>query len=117
MSNYVKLATEASDSYFAALNDTQETFLRSFAAFRGWMPAMSPPQARELPTQEEIVEASFSFAQKLLKQQQEFVEKIIAASTGPVNASASPGDLGMPFAPPGAAPKSAPARGKSAAAS
>jgi hypothetical protein len=83
MSNYVKLATEASDSYFAALNETQENFLKSVAAFTAFMPAAPTGTAQgpaELPTVHEITEANFSFAQKFLRQQQDFVEKLIAAS-------------------------------------
>ena len=84
MSNYVKLATEASDSYFAALNETQENFLKSIAAYTSFMPAAPMPAAQgpaELPTMHEITEANFSFALKFLRQQQDFVEKLIAAST------------------------------------
>ena len=35
----------------------------------------------KLPTAQEITEASFAFAQKLLKQQKSFAEKLLAAST------------------------------------
>jgi hypothetical protein len=93
MSNYVKLATEASDSYFAALTETQENFLKSISAFSAFMPAWPGVTAAQgspdLPTMQEIMEASFSFAQKLLRQQQEFVEKLIAASTPPASSTAS----------------------------
>jgi hypothetical protein len=92
MSNYVKLATEATDSYFAALTETQDSFLKATAAFAAWIPAPPPPAAlgfAELPTMQEITEASFSFSQKFLKQQQDFTEKLIAASTLPAAASAS----------------------------
>jgi hypothetical protein len=40
-----------------------------------------PAFATELPTPKEIVEANFTFAAKLLKQQKEFTEKLFAAST------------------------------------
>jgi hypothetical protein len=39
------------------------------------------PAAAELPTAQEVTEASFAFAQKLLKQQKSFAEKLLATST------------------------------------
>jgi hypothetical protein len=106
MSTYLKLATEATDSYFAALTETQDSFLKATAAFAAWVPAPPPPAAlgfAELPTMHEIIEASFAFGQKFLKQQQDFFEKLIAASTSPATANASA--------------KSAPARAKGPVAS
>ena len=47
-------------------------------------PVATPPPvftAPELPTAEEVTEATFAFAQKLLKQQKTFAEKLLAAST------------------------------------
>lgn len=93
MSNYVKLASDASDSYFAGLTETQDNFVKSVAAFTAFMPAPPPPAVHgtgELPTVQEIMEASFSFAQRFLRQQQGFFEKVIAASTpqGGANAAA-----------------------------
>jgi hypothetical protein len=87
MSEYVKLATGAGDQFLATLAESQETFLKSVSAFSSWAPA--PPQpvvaipafAAELPTPKEVAEASFSFASKLLKQQKEFTEKFLAATS------------------------------------
>ena len=86
MSNYVKLATDAGDQYLASLAEIQENFLKTTAAFARFTPPTPvavPPAftAPDLPTAEEITEASFAFAQKLLKQQKTFVEKLLAAST------------------------------------
>jgi hypothetical protein len=89
MSNYVKMAAEASDSYFAALTETQDSFLKAMAAFAAWAPPPPPPAFAEFPTMQETVDASFSFGQKFLKGQQEFTEKLIAASTLPIMANAS----------------------------
>ena len=92
MSNYVKLATEASDSYFAALTETQENFLKSVAAYTAFLPVVPAANAHsypDLPSMQEINEANFSFAQKFLRQQQEFVEKFISASTPPASAIAA----------------------------
>ena len=87
MSEYVKLATGAGDQFLAALAESQETFLKSVSAFSAWTPV--PPQpvapvpafAAELPTAKELVEANFAFAGKLLKQQKEFTEKFLAATS------------------------------------
>jgi hypothetical protein len=84
MSDYVKLAAGASDQYLAALAETQETFLKSVTAFSSWAPAApvtAPAFAAELPTPKEVAEANFAFASKLLKQQKDFTEKFLAATT------------------------------------
>ena len=87
MSEYVKLATGAGDQFLSALAESQETFLKSVTAFSSWAPAVPQPAVptpafvSELPTPKEVAEASFSFASKLLKQQKEFTEKLIAATS------------------------------------
>ncbi len=83
MSNYVKLATEAGDQYLASLAEMQENFLKASAAFAArvaaTMPAVEPPAALAgFPTAQEMADASFAFAQKLLKQQKSFTEKLFA---------------------------------------
>jgi len=50
---------------------------RRSAIFGGRIPAF----ATALPTIQEVTEANFAFAQKLLKQQKDFIEKLVAAST------------------------------------
>jgi hypothetical protein len=86
MSNYVKLATDAGDQYLASLAEAQENFLKATTAFAARFapatPVETPPAfAAVVPTVQEITEASFAFAQKLLKQQKSFAEKLLAAST------------------------------------
>ena len=87
MSNYVKLATDAGDQYLASLAEMQENFLKTTSAFAARFtpatPVATPPgfAAPELPTAQEVTEATFAFAQKLLKQQKTFAEKLLAAST------------------------------------
>ena len=88
MSNYVKLATDAGDQYLTSLAELQDNFLKATTAFAARFtpptaPAFAVPAftAPELPTAQEITEASFAFAQKLLKQQKSFAEKVLAAST------------------------------------
>ena len=86
MSNYVKLATDAGDQYLSSLAEMQETFLKNTSAlaarFAPATPVETPPAfAAAFPTVQEVTEASFAFAQKLLKQQKSFAEKLVALST------------------------------------
>ena len=86
MSDYVKLASGAGDQYLTVLAESQEQFLKSIAAFNSWLPkvptaAAAPALPVELPTVKEVVEANFAFATKLLKQQKDFAEKLVAASS------------------------------------
>jgi len=86
MSNYVKLAADAGDQYLASIAEMQENFLKATTAlaarFTPATPVATPAfVAPELPTAEEVTEATFAFAQKLLKQQKNFAEKLLAAGT------------------------------------
>ena len=82
-SNYLKLATDAGDQFLATLAEGQETFLKSLATMStAPTPAPAIPAfTAALPTIQEVTEANFSFAQKLLKQQKDFIEKLVAATT------------------------------------
>jgi hypothetical protein len=86
MSNYVKLATDAGDQYLTSLAEVQESFLKATTAFAAHFTPVTPIAtpafvAPELPTAQEVTEAAFAFAQKLLKQQKTFAEKLLAVST------------------------------------
>jgi hypothetical protein len=83
MSDYVKRAGGVGDKYLAALAESQEQFLKTLAAYSAWVPKApaAVPDAGELPTPKEVVEANFAFAAKLLKQQKDFTEKLVAATT------------------------------------
>jgi hypothetical protein len=90
MSNYVKLATDAGDQYLASLAEIQENFLKATTAFAARLtpvtaPAFAVPAftAPDMPTAQEVTEASFAFAQKLLKQQKSFAEKLLANGSTP----------------------------------
>ena len=87
MSNYVKLATDAGDQYLSSLAEIQDNFLKAATAFSARMtpaaPIEMPPAFAAVPTVQEVTEASFAFAQKLLKQQKGFAEKLLAVSTPP----------------------------------
>ena len=85
MSNYGRLAAESSDRYFTALDAAQENFLKSCATFAASVPVSSmssQPTMPGLPTAPEVIEATFAFAQKLLNQQQSFMQKLVATTPG-----------------------------------
>jgi hypothetical protein len=80
--NYLKLATDAGDQFLSTLAEGQESFLKSLATLSTPLPPPAIPAfAAALPTIQEVTEANFSFAQKVLKQQKEFIDKLVAAST------------------------------------
>jgi hypothetical protein len=82
MSEYVKYATTAGDQYLASLSEMQEAFVKGMTPFNQMASTMpKPPTASwmpELPTMAEITEANFAFANKFLKQQKKFAEKLFA---------------------------------------
>ena len=85
MSNYVKLAAEASDQYLSLLAESQEQFLKTVKTFSTWVPAAPaapvPPFATDFPTPREIAEANFAFAAKLLERQKAFTEKFFSVTS------------------------------------
>ena len=87
MSEYVKLATGAADQYLTALAESQEQFLKTMTTFNSLLPKMATPAipvpafAADLPTAREIMEMNFAFASKLLKQQKDFAEKLVAVGS------------------------------------
>lgn len=87
MSEYTKIAGSAGDQYLAALAETQETFLKSIQPYQEYLKSMpkmpAPPFAADVPTPQEVTEANFSFANKLLKQQKKFFDKLYETTTPP----------------------------------
>ena len=85
MSDYVKRASGFGDQYLTTLAESQEQFLKTLATFSSWVPKVPPSAApeftTELPSAKEVVEANFAFAAKLLKQQKDFSEKLVAATS------------------------------------
>jgi hypothetical protein len=84
MSDYVKKASGVGDQYLSALAESQEQLLKTLATVSAWAPkgqaAAVPEFMAGLPTPKEVLEANFAFAAKLLKQQKDFAEKLIAAT-------------------------------------
>jgi hypothetical protein len=100
MTIYAKIAADAGDQYLAAIGQAQENFINAMAMSMAWappVPAATAALPADFPTPQEMVGVSFGFAQKLLKQQQEFAEKLIAAtetrteSTSPRSAASPKG--------------------------
>ena len=85
MSDYVKRATGVGDQYLTALAESQEQFLKTLTTFSALVPKVPASTVPEffagLPTPKEVIEANFVFAAKLLKQQKDFTEKLIAATS------------------------------------
>ena len=82
MSTYAKFAAEAGDQYLEAMGQTQDNFLNAIEMSKQWAPAMPAAPLADYPTPQEVIDVSFGFTQRLLKQQQSFVEKLITAGEG-----------------------------------
>ena len=82
MTAYGKIAADAGDQYLATISQAQETFIKAIGMSLAWTPAAPVATAlpADFPTPQEMIGVSFGFAQKLLKQQQDFAEKFIAAT-------------------------------------
>jgi hypothetical protein len=81
MTTYGKIAADAGDQYLAAMSQAQENFINAIATSMAWAPPAPVATASpDFPTPQEMIGVSFGFAQKLLKQQQDFAEKLVAAT-------------------------------------
>ncbi|HUQ53671.1 MAG TPA: hypothetical protein VM692_15695 [Gammaproteobacteria bacterium] len=90
MSTYGRLAAEATDQYLAALDTAQQNFLKLFATMPAPSLSYQPSTMPGLPTAQEIIEASFSFTEKLLVQQQSFMQKLVASPEPRTEVPAAP---------------------------
>ena len=85
MSDYVKNATEAGDQVLAGIAEAQDSIIKAMAPYQEWASTQTkmPPPAysADFPTMQEITEANFAFAAKLLKQQKKFADKLFAATS------------------------------------
>ena len=80
MSTYAKFAAEAGDQYLEAMESDAGQFPRRDGDVQVVGAAIPATPLADFPTPQEIVDVSFGFSQRLLKQQHDFVEKLIAAS-------------------------------------
>lgn len=85
MSEYLKVANEAGEQMLAGIAEAQDNILKSMAPYTEWAATqtkMAPPAfSADLPTMQEITEANFAFAAKLLKQQKKFADKLFAVAS------------------------------------
>jgi hypothetical protein len=82
MSSYLRLAADAGDQYLAALAESQEYFLKSVSPL-AWSVANGaavPGYSVGMSTPHELTDASFAFAEKLLQQQKDFIQKLVAVT-------------------------------------
>jgi hypothetical protein len=85
MSTVTELTETAQEQTLAAIRQSQRHVVE---AVRAWAEAVEKavpavpavPLSEELPTPQQVVEASFSFAEKLLKAQREFAEQVLEAA-------------------------------------
>jgi hypothetical protein len=71
---------EAGDQYLAVVGQAQEDFLKAMAAFKPYVPDFPAARPAGFPSPQEVVEVSFSFAEKLLRQQQDFTAKMLGVA-------------------------------------
>ena len=84
MSTVTELTETAQEQTLAAVRQSQQFVVE---AARTWAEAVEKaipavptvPFAEELPTPKQLIESSFSFAEKLLKAQREFAEQVLEA--------------------------------------
>jgi hypothetical protein len=94
MSTVTELTETAQEQTLAAIRQSQQFVVE---AARTWAEAVEKavpavptvPFAEELPTPKQLIESSFSFAEKLLKAQREFAEQVLEA-VAPVAKTKSP---------------------------
>ena len=85
MSDYVKNATEAGDQVLAGIAEAQDNIIKAMQPYTEWATTQTnmPPPAfsADMPTAQEIAEANFAFAAKLLKQQKKFADKLFSVAS------------------------------------
>jgi hypothetical protein len=84
---YIEVVTQTSEAVLKAITESQEQFLglaKQAAEAAPKVPdfaaAAAPAGAVDLPSPQELVEASFDFAGKLLANQKAFADKYLAIS-------------------------------------
>jgi hypothetical protein len=94
MSTVTEFTETAQEQTLAAVRQSQQFVVE---AARTWAEAVekaipagpTAPFAEEFPTPKQLIESSFSFAEKLLKAQREFAEQVLEA-VAPVAKTKSP---------------------------
>ena len=93
MSTYLELSKSAQEQILATIEQGQELALAGVEAWAASVSSLTSgiklPTPVEAPAPKDVVANSFGFAEKLLKSQKTFAEKVVAASA-PVLAGAEP---------------------------
>jgi hypothetical protein len=91
MSTYLELSKSAQEQILATIEQGQQFALAGVEAWAASVSSLTSglklPTAAEAPAPKDVVANSFGFAEKLLKSQKTFAEKVVAASA-PVLAGA-----------------------------
>jgi hypothetical protein len=89
MSNYPNAAAEAGDKYLAMLAQGQEQFVEFVRSSRELIPqvpaefaAQASPAPFAMPSPQDVADAQYQFATKLLKQQETFTRRLYGLSGG-----------------------------------
>ena len=94
MSTVTELTEAAQEQTLSAIRQSQQYVVdavRTWAeAMEKAVPAVPPlPLSDELPTPQQIVQSSFTFAEQLLKVQREFAEQVLQAAAPVLKPNAS----------------------------
>ena len=91
MPTAIDLSKAAQEQILSALKQTQEVALSSVELLvkNAQSLTTSPTLAKDVPSPDQLVANSFSFAEKLLASQKEFAQKVVAAAA-PVFEKATP---------------------------
>src|SRR5205823_4930022 len=103
-----KFVEQAQEQTLQAIKQSQQVVVEAVRTWAGAVEKAVPetpalPFADQLPTPQEVVRASFDFAEQLLKAQREFVENLLAAAAPVLPAKAKVKENGSPQ--PAATPK------------
>ena len=85
MSTFTDQASEAAETYLAAVSKVQDASLEAVSTFAANLPdaskALPALPANDLPTPEEITAVYFAFTEKLIANQKAYTERFFAAVT------------------------------------
>jgi hypothetical protein len=93
MSTYLELSKSAQEQILATIEQGQQLALAGVEAWASSVSSLTGglqlPTPADAPAPKDVVANSFGFAEKLLKSQKTFAEKVVAASA-PVISGAAP---------------------------
>lgn len=93
MSNYPKIARELGDHYLDAVERSQQSALKYFAAMRQFAVPVSGRKSSltiDHASLRDLTDAGFSFYEKLLDQQRNFSRRLLAVQEKPKQTKSAP---------------------------